>query len=126
MIERAAGDVGSLIKLCSMQSAKATSDQKSNASRITEENLEFIAAAETCHINVVNPGLFIGKGGANIQALRRETNTLMYQRDNKSGPWIVYYTNANSLKKVKAKAAEFGSRGCGTRWGGVHDDDDDD
>jgi hypothetical protein len=107
MIDWAVGDVDSLLKMHSIQYSKASAKQRDQARRITEENLEFVRVAETSLVHVVNPRNFIGRGGANIKSLMKVTKTLLNKQDYKSGLWVVYYTNSESLKKVKEKAAMY-------------------
>lgn len=45
-------------------------------------------------------GLFIGRKGANIQALCRETGTHIFQDRSNQGKWIIYYADQTALDSV--------------------------
>lgn len=99
MIEWASSDVNKLFKLSQIQLDKISINSKSRA--ITKSN-EFTKNARDMKVKtglkVNSPGLFIGRGGANLRRLEERTGTFMYQD---GGSWFVYYENESSLAAVK-------------------------
>ena len=106
MVEWAVGDVRSIFELHVRQIAAAHATCAMEAKILSDSYLD---AARSCHIasvTVRNTGMFIGSGGANIRALQKSTNTLIYPRG-KRGERIftVYYTTPEGLAAVRQRAA---------------------
>ena len=56
-------------------------------------------------MGVRNQKRFIGHKGENVQRLRRQTNTLLYHRGNRShSNWLVYYNDDTQASAVLAAA----------------------
>lgn len=103
MISWATSDVDKLFTLADKQlgsisdSSKAKALAKSTKYTSTTRDMKVVTG-----LTVRNPGLFIGKGGANLRSLTNRTNTHVYQR---RGKWIVFYNNESSLNIVKSRMA---------------------
>mmetsp|Transcript_13999 Transcript_13999/g.29510 ORF Transcript_13999/g.29510 Transcript_13999/m.29510 type:complete len:162 (+) Transcript_13999:1177-1662(+) len=100
MIEWASSDDDKLFKLSQIQLDKISISSKSRA--ITKSS-ELTKKARDIKVKtglrVNSPGLFIGRGGANLRCLEERTGTFMYYKD--GGSWFVYYENESSLAAVK-------------------------
>jgi exonuclease 3'-5' domain-containing protein 1 len=105
MIEWAAGDVCSLFHVHAKQ-ITAPSHHQVAAEALSETYLNLARTASTETLCVHNPGAFIGRGGANLRALMKRTNTLVYPRgDRKAKCFLVYYHSEAALTAVKLSAS---------------------
>ena len=103
MIDWASSDVDKLFALADKQLERITDSQKSVA--IEKSTTYSIATREmkvVTGLRVGSPGLFIGRRGANIRSLEKQTGTLIY---NDNGAWFVFYDNEASLSTVKRRMA---------------------
>jgi ribonuclease D len=103
MIEWAAGDVSSMFQVYAKQ--VATSCDKKSAENMGEVYLNAAKTAEVANVSVNDVGAFIGRGGINIRALQKRTNTLIYPRGSRTaGLFMVYYQDAAGLLSVQKRA----------------------
>ena len=59
-------------------------------------------------VHVKNVGRFIGKGGKNLSALQRRTNTSIWNRGPRDeGKFIVFYQRDNELQDVRRAASQY-------------------
>lgn len=104
MIDWASSDVDKLFQLAERQLKRISSALKSSAIEKSANYATTTRDMKLCTGLVVrgNVGRFIGRGGANIRSLERETGCLMYQ-DREKNTWFVFYPNETSLNAVKRR-----------------------
>ena len=102
MIDWASSDVDRLFELATKQLDCISSDAR-KASAVRKSN-EFIKLARDMEVEsglkVSNPGMFIGRRGANLRSLQKRTGTVVRQ-ESTSKNWVVYYRNSDDLDTVK-------------------------
>ncbi len=104
MIDWASSDVDKLFQLAEKQLERISGAQKSSA---VEKSATYARLARDMDVEselVVrgNIGRFIGRGGANIRSLERETGCLIYS-DREKNTWFVFYPNNAALNSVKRR-----------------------
>jgi len=101
MIEWASSDVDRLFELATTQLDCISSDARE--ARAVRKSNEFIKLARDMEVEsglqVNNPGMFIGKRGANLRNLQKRTGTMVRQ-ESTSKNWVVYYRNGDDLNIV--------------------------
>lgn len=104
MIDWASSDVDKLFQLADMQLKRISGSMKSSAIEKSATYATTTRDMKVCTGLVVrgNVGRFIGRGGANIRSLERETGCLVYQ-DREKNTWFVFYPNETSLNAVKRR-----------------------
>jgi polyribonucleotide nucleotidyltransferase len=104
MIDWASSDVDKLFQLADMQLKRISGSMKSSAIEKSATYATTTRDLKVCTGLVVrgNVGRFIGRGGANIRSLERETGCLVYQ-DREKNTWFVFYPNETSLNAVKRR-----------------------
>jgi len=104
MIDWASSDVDKLFQLAEKQLERISSAKKPSA---VEKSGNYSRSARDMDVKsglVVrgNVGRFIGRGGANIRSLERESGCLIYS-DREKNTWFVFYPNDASLNIVKRR-----------------------
>lgn len=104
MIDWASSDVDKLFQLAERQLKRIPNALKSSAIEKSANYATTTRDMKVCTGLVVrgNVGRFIGRGGANIRSLERETGCLVYQ-DREKNTWFVFYPNETSLNAVKRR-----------------------
>ncbi|KAL7523973.1 hypothetical protein ACHAXR_000385, partial [Thalassiosira sp. AJA248-18] len=104
MIDWASSDVDKLFILADAQLKRISSSRKCTALAQSTKYTHIIRDMKVCTgLSVNNPGLFIGRGGQNINSLRKQTGTSIYQDSSQMGSWYVFYDNDASLNIVKRR-----------------------
>jgi ribonuclease D len=105
MIEWAVGDIQFMFELYTRQIEASTPTSAMEAKALSDT---FLDSARSCHVTRVavrNVGMFIGRAGANIRALQKASNTLVYPRGNRDeGMFLVYYKTPEGLTAVRQRA----------------------
>lgn len=105
MVDWASADVDKLFDLASKQLDRISGTSKPRA---IAKSAEFACAARDMKIrtglSVNSPGLFIGRGGANLRSLQKRTGTIIYQERPKNS-WFVFYSSEASLASGMRKMA---------------------
>jgi exonuclease 3'-5' domain-containing protein 1 len=101
MIDWAAGDVSCLFDLFERQLAAATTEQRDECSRLSENNADLMRSKliERVQIKPDMVGRFVGRGGANICKLREKVpgTTFELNKDRSAPPTVlVYYASADT------------------------------
>lgn len=104
MIDWASSDVDKLFNLADRQLERIPSASKLSA---IEKSTNYARTTRRMEVQTGlrvrgNIGRFIGRGGANIRSLERESGCLIYQ-DREKDTWFVYYPNDVSLNVVKRR-----------------------
>ena len=98
MIAWASSDVDKLFDLADKQLARISPSAQNGAFAMSQENASLVVNMQVrSGSRVRNPGLFIGRRGANIRSIERELGVLCYQ---KSDGWFVYFKSEASLKRL--------------------------
>lgn len=104
MIEWASSDVDKLFQLAEKQLERISGTSKSSAVEKSADYARTTREMKVCNGLVVrgNIGHFIGRAGANIRCLERESGCLIYSyRENNT--WFVFYPDETSLNVVKRR-----------------------
>jgi exonuclease 3'-5' domain-containing protein 1 len=109
MLAWASGDVQSMFKLRQRQLQGPTASKISReAESMTIEYLTKDRSSMIATVHVKNVGRFIGKGGKNLSALQRRTNTSIWNRGPRDeGKFIVFYQRDNELQDVRRAASQY-------------------
>lgn len=104
MIDWASSDVDKLFQLANKQLGRISAAMKSSA---VEKSASYARLARDMSVKSGlrvrgNIGLFIGRGGANIRSLERQSGCLVYS-NRENNTWFVFYPNDASLNIVKRR-----------------------
>jgi ribonuclease D len=99
MIEWASSDVDKLFDLASNQLQGINPKVQNTAEDQTFSWVSVRDMKIATGLTTNRPGLFIGRGGSNVQQVERLTNTHIYTGYNRD--WFVYYWDETSLDSVK-------------------------
>ena len=104
MIDWASSDVDKLFQLADKQLGRISAAMKSSA---VEKSASYARLARDMSVKSGlrvrgNIGLFIGRGGANIRSLERQSGCLVYS-NRESNTWFVFYPDDASLNIVKRR-----------------------
>ncbi len=104
MIDWASSDVDKLFQLAEKQLGRISAAQKSSA---VEKSASYAELAREMSVESGlrvrgSIGLFIGRGGANLRSLERQTGCLVYS-NRETDTWFVFYPNDASLNTVKRR-----------------------
>jgi len=104
MIDWASSDVDKLFQLAEKQLERISSVRKPSAVENSSNYARLTRDMDVKSGLVVrgNVGRFIGRGGANIRSLERQSGCLIYQ-DREKNTWFVFYPNVASLNIVKRR-----------------------
>jgi exonuclease 3'-5' domain-containing protein 1 len=104
MIDWASSDVDKLFQPAEKQLGRISAAMKSSA---VEKSASYARLARDMSVKSGlrvrgNIGLFIGRGGANIRSLERQSGCLVYS-NRESNTWFVFYPDDASLNIVKRR-----------------------
>jgi len=100
MKDWASGDVGQLLSVYEKQVQSGH-----NGEALSMQYAAYTRNMQIGYISVDNPGLFIGRGGCNVRALQKRTNTLIYSRGNRQErKFAVYYRKDKDFSRVREEA----------------------
>lgn len=103
MIGWASSDVDKLFDLADRQLCQISPVQKARAEAKSEMFSTLMLDMKVqSKLRVRNPGLFIGRGGANIRSTEKELGVFCYQ---KSDGWFVYYKTEAALDRLSRRMA---------------------
>jgi len=105
MVEWASGDVQCMFELYKCQLETASPHVKQLGDQMSQDFLSGVRSSKCSMVTAMNPGKFVGKGGANIRQLQSSTSAhICGFGDRQKGMFIVYYKFDKALEKVQRAA----------------------